>query len=788
MTSRSTQKISWSFLNPFDIRKGEGRKTLLMFLYFFLTMVVLYVLKPVRSSLFLEELGSRNLRYVYLGEGLFLLFVTWSYIQLAKLLPRKRFFIGVLLVFISNLLIFWWLLHVQVPYLSAFFYVWVAGFSITAVTQFWTLANDLFDPLEAKRLFGLIISGGSAGGILGGLLTNRAVKWLRTEDLLLISSLFLLGCIFVIMFLWKHLPATSSGSDRMQKPIETGSTRKLFMTSPYLWMLAGIVLLAKVGSTVVDNQFNAIVEDHLVGKAAKTAFFGGFSAALNAVSFLMQLYATSFSLRFLGIGISLTLLPVGLSLAALVTFLWPLLSTATFLKIFDGGMNYSIQQASKEVLYLPLSSSVRYRAKPVIDMLIFRASKSLGGLLIIILAPLLAIPNERVGALVFILLPFWVFLVWRTREAYLYLLRDHLSKGKADEEIPKPRRATEVLSFLYDEKSFGELRSFFTQQSSMTRKMAAAACLAYHRAGKDLEAARKLVNDMIRREALETIPHQGPEQNGATKEKKFLDELLLREAEREADLEKPDSLPQEDPEALLGHIQMLLESPKKDMAIKRKAALYLEQLATQEAADRLLEILSKSRDHALRFLLIRTLLQIKDRNSDIRWNRILIKKEILREAELYQGIQKLSHYYFKATKKKEKFLFLEVALHAIADESLERIFRCLGLLYPSEALRIIYERLLEHPTHDAIRSHAIELLQNLLGPEFYGIIELLSDDRAFSTVSEEEAISIVESMVQSPDRWLSLTAHFLITELGLENKWPSQGPIASARSFESLDV
>ena len=124
MIAKQTFRLPWSFLNPFDIRKGEWRKTLLMFAYFFLTMVTLYVLKPVRSSLFLEELGSGNLRFVYLGEGVLLFFATWAYVYLAKRLPKKVFFPGVLFIFISNLLIFWWLFHSHVPALSAFFYVW----------------------------------------------------------------------------------------------------------------------------------------------------------------------------------------------------------------------------------------------------------------------------------------------------------------------------------------------------------------------------------------------------------------------------------------------------------------------------------------------------------------------------------------------------------------------------------------------------------------------------------------------------------------------------------------
>ena len=778
-------RLNWNFLNPLDIRKGEGRKTLLMFIYFFLSITVLYVLKPVRSSLFLEELGSHNLRYVYLGEGIFLVFVTWAYVQLSKFLPRKQFFMGTLLVFISNLLIFWWLFHMKTPYLSAFFYVWVACFSITSVTQFWTLANDIFDPLEAKRLFGLIISGGSAGGVLGGLLTNRAVRWMRTEDLLLLSCFLLAGCMVAIAFLWRHLPAISAPSVRGSSPSEPESTRKLFLTSPYLWMLAGIVLLAKVGSTIVDNQFNAVVELHLIGKEAKTAFFGAFSAGLNVISFLMQLYATSFALRFFGIGISLTLLPVGLTVASLITFLFPALATGTFLKIFDGSMNYSVQQASKEVLYLPLSSGVRYRAKPVIDMLVYRVSKSLGGLLIILFAAVFSIPNDRIGVLVIGLFPFWLFLVWKMRGAYLLLLRHLLWKGKPEGVSPKPRRASEVLSFLYDEKSFDQLRTFFTQESTIARKMAATAFLVYRRAGKDLQATRRLINEMVRWEALEA-PLEGYAVDNNSEDKRFLDELLLREAEKEMVAGKAALVHEENAESILSRLEALLENPKQGMSLKKEAAEFLERHATQKTADKVVEILSGRQEHTLRLLLIRTLLRMRDRNPVIQWNRAMIKKEIVKEADSYRNIKQLRHFYFLTAGKKEEFL--EVALNAIADESLERLFCCLGLLYPGDSIRIIYERLVEHPGHDPIHSHAVELLQNLLGSEFYGIVEKLFDEKVLLDLTEEEAVSILEEMFASTDRWLSLIAHFLVTESGLERRWPRLGTLVSSRSFESLDI
>jgi hypothetical protein len=178
---------------------------------------------------------------------------------------------------------------------------------------------------------------------------------------------------------------------------------------------------------------------------------------------------------------------------------------------------------------------------------------------------------------------------------------------------------------------------------------------------------------------------------------------------------------------------------------------------------------------------------MKVRNPGIRWNRNQVKREIEREAELYQEVEKLKRFYLEKTGEK-KGEFLEVTLTAIAEEALERLFRLLELVYPTESLSIIHDRLIEHTEPDAIRSHAIELLHNLLGPEFSGTLEKVFDEKALRETSEERIALILEEMIESRDRWLWLAAHFLIAELGLEERWPKLNAFASTRSFEFLDV
>lgn len=410
-----------------DIRPEERFKTWAMFFYFFLTISLIYILKPVRNALFLGELGAKNLGYVYMGEGIFLIFVTSAYIFLSRKFPRKYFFSGVLLFFATNLVLFWFLFRAKVPYLSAYFYIWVASFSITSTTQFWMLANDIFEAQGAKRLFGLIISGGSAGGVVGGALTSQLVRWLHAEDMMLVAAGVVVLCAFMIALWWDRLiegKILTSSAPLTEKPKENPASvqSKVLAGSHYFLLLGLIVMFAKMSSAIVDNQFNRMVEIAIAGKEARTAFLAGFMAWMNIISFIMQLLVTSLSLRYLGVIRSLHILPLGLALFSGGTLIYPALATALFLRAFEASTNYSIQQASKEVLFLPVNREARYRAKPVIDMLGFRLAKSLAGGYILLAVHLSGIAYEKLGFLVIFLVPFWLLVLWQMKRGYASLI------------------------------------------------------------------------------------------------------------------------------------------------------------------------------------------------------------------------------------------------------------------------------------------------------------------------------------------------------------------------------
>ena len=104
----------------------------------------------------------------------------------------------------------------------------VGMFALLATSQFWVLANVVFNVREAKRLFGFIGAGGIAGGIAGGYVTSIAAASLGNGALMIIAGLLIASCIIVFERIWKTRVQTLSRYKRKERAtVSTESSIKL---------------------------------------------------------------------------------------------------------------------------------------------------------------------------------------------------------------------------------------------------------------------------------------------------------------------------------------------------------------------------------------------------------------------------------------------------------------------------------------------------------------------------------------------------------------------------------
>ncbi|MBU1864031.1 MAG: hypothetical protein KKH94_10245, partial [Candidatus Omnitrophica bacterium] len=232
------------FVRPImEIRRGEWSKTILMALYFYLTITAYYVLKPARNSLYINYLGANRIPDAILLIAVISYFVVLVYTHYSKKIEHNKIVTGFLLISIGCLLFFRWAFqlqsHAHAPLISFLFFIWVTLFSSIIVMQFWVLANDVFDSQAAKRLYGFVGSGGIWGGITGGFIAMQA-KQLHTENLLLVACGYIGLMIVIYNIIW-HREEHNFVTRGMEKRIEDGYTQRqlfsFFKQSKYLLLV-----------------------------------------------------------------------------------------------------------------------------------------------------------------------------------------------------------------------------------------------------------------------------------------------------------------------------------------------------------------------------------------------------------------------------------------------------------------------------------------------------------------------------------------------------------------------
>ena len=421
-----------------DVRPEERRRVATMFVLLGLIIATSYVLKPVRSALFLSQFGSARLPYVYILVALVMavvavVFARWTgSFQLPILFERTAYF------FASNLVLFY-LATVGAWQATGFvFYVWVSIVTALMPSLFWLMANYVFYSNEGRRLFPIVMAGGLLGSIGGGALTRLLVPMVGTEGLLLSATmpLVLVGVLVRVGAAQEKTRMTERRAElgREERSRQTGvsgaseSPWALVSSSRYLRLLAALIFLTTMTSTLIDFQFNTIVEASFDTMDSLTGFFGAFFAAINVAAFFVQLVVVGRLLSWFGVGAGLILLPASL-LASSVAFLAaPRLLTAALVKSFDDGLSNSVNRASVEVLYLPIALAVKNRLKTWLDMFVERVSRGVAGLTILFATGVLALAPERISVVVVALLIPWIGVVALLRREYLLTFQKSLAR------------------------------------------------------------------------------------------------------------------------------------------------------------------------------------------------------------------------------------------------------------------------------------------------------------------------------------------------------------------------
>ena len=753
-----------------QIRPGEGRKVFLTFLSFFLIITAYYVIKPVSRSLILGELGSRLVPYVDLVCALLMGPVVTLFARLVDRLSKHALVSGSFWAVIALLLVFWRLIHWPVAWVAGMFYIWVSIFSVLVVTLFWLVANDLYRPREAKRLFGVIGSGGILGGIVGSTIAAVGAQVVGTEHLPALSAGVLLLCWAIVQRLWRYAPEREEEGPRPGVPgqpfdaddrygrIETGlgSARrtphgpsaggtgaprdtflsnvpdfmKLLFQSRYLLLIVSLVAINKMVAGFVYYQFNPFLESAFPTHDARTTFTGMYFGAVNIAAFIMQFFLTSWILRRWGLLTALLVLPTSLLAGTTALVCAPLFWVAAVTELTDNSLNYSLQQTTKEMLYLPIDRSIRYKVKPFIDMVVFRFGKGMAAVCGILLLDVWHVPLSTVGVLTIVLIVGWLIVVGWLRHDYVATIRTMLQARAA------ARRA-----------------------ASRSVRLAGAPSSAGGALDEAVEPFGVLSNGSLSERKLEVAaqlltteaPLSGPA-------KELLDALKAYEIH----LGSPLELLEEGP----SHWKGVVSDHQGSVTSQRQAIRLLTRAADQATVDFLLGVMLLERDALLRYEAARGLVRLRVRRARLEFPVRLIHRQIAAEVANYQRIRQVMEVSRGVRPGQPASWEAVLALlEVLLKESVEQVFRLLMLVHRPQDIQLVYEQLYVSDAY--LRTDAMELLDNLVDPPLRTtLLPILEYDPFDAPPGEgsgplpEPAVAsrILSEAVWDAHRWLSVTA------------------------------
>jgi AAA family ATP:ADP antiporter len=382
MTDAERSPIARLLKTVAKVEPGEVKAVVVSFLYFALLMGSYFIVRPVRDAMG-TVYGVGNLQELYTGTFLasFLLAPAYAYlasrIRLATFLPWVYGFIAVTMV--AFFVLFETVEQQQDRWVAALFFVWVSTFNVLIISVFWSLMADTFSRTQAKRLFGFIAAGGTVGTIGGPALAALLVNAVGTNTLMLISAAGFVLTAWLVRVLEHEKrrlgsvdgDAQTTSLDRKLggHPIE-GFT--LLFQSPYLLMIALFILLMTTISTIIYFQLGDLITKAFESREARTRAYAMIDLAVNGTTVFLQLFGTGRIIERFGVTTGLLLNPAIMAFAFLAIAFAPVLLVLGTIQVVRRFAEYAIAKPSREMLFTVVDQESKYKAKNVIDTVVYR--------------------------------------------------------------------------------------------------------------------------------------------------------------------------------------------------------------------------------------------------------------------------------------------------------------------------------------------------------------------------------------------------------------------------------
>jgi AAA family ATP:ADP antiporter len=339
-----------------------------------------YILRPVRDTL-ATLIGTARLQGLFTGTFIGTLLAAPIYAALLSRLRLARLLPGLFAFWVLNALLFALLLHRHADniWIAGAYFVWFSVVNLYMVSVFWSLMVDVFSASQATRLFPLIAGAGELGAIAGPLLTHSLVGRFGLAGLLLLAAAGLLAVTALVQLVVRakrQLGAHAAGAQRSS--LEHGLAGHPFegfrelLSSAYLRRQAWFVLLMSWVNTLAYFFQTDLLAREFPLLESRAQVIADIDLVVNVCSAVILLFGLGRLVQRFGVTAGLILNPLVMIVALIGLWIAPGVRMLQALQVTRRVGQYAIARPSREICFTVVEQSSRYKAKNVVDTVIYR--------------------------------------------------------------------------------------------------------------------------------------------------------------------------------------------------------------------------------------------------------------------------------------------------------------------------------------------------------------------------------------------------------------------------------
>lgn len=360
-----------------QVAPGEWPLLLASFLYFFFLLCGYFLIRSIREQMGVVA-GVENFHWLFLGTLLVTLAIQPVYGRIVSKYTRRVFLPYIYGFFALVILVFWLCFHSFgiSKELARSFFIFISVYNVFIVSLFWSFMADVYTKSQGKRLFGLIASGGSAGGIIGPLMGVMLVDIVGAINLIFVSFLCMLLVLCMLFIVRRH--ASDSQIDR-SAPMGGSSIEgfKLIFESKLLQQIALMTVLATFLGSLLYTLQGLYVSQYIEAGNQQTKAFNQINLITNSLTLFFQLVLTPYLLQHVKIHKTLAILPT------LLVFVFALIGMVPIIYVVLGGIivqrsgAYGIMKPPTDWLFTGLDAKTKYKFKNFLDTVVYRTGDTL---------------------------------------------------------------------------------------------------------------------------------------------------------------------------------------------------------------------------------------------------------------------------------------------------------------------------------------------------------------------------------------------------------------------------